>query len=173
MSSATSNGYSAVRAERQVSMRYDVFIRALESSLGVTRPELVPSDPSKLSQQEARKLFESFVGSSGFSLFQKLDHGFLRQVFANRPGRVALYFIGNGLIAVEMTKHDARAGLYVPLRLLVEEVSDSLLRLTYDLPSAAMAQFHRPDIDSVARQLDEKFERLIESAASAGRGGKG
>jgi hypothetical protein len=57
---------------------------------------------------------------------------------------------GNALIAVQMTTHDARAGLYVPLRLFVQEIAKSRVMVTYDLPSATMIQ--RPLIKNV--QLD-------------------
>jgi hypothetical protein len=40
-----------------------------------------------------------------------------------------------------MTKHDPRVGLYVPLRLFVQELAPARVLATYDLPSAALGQF--------------------------------
>ena len=64
-----------------------------------------------------------------------------------------------------MTKHDARAGLYVPLRLFVQEIAEGRVLITYDLPSALMAQFSSKEIDAVARGLDAKVERVLQEAA--------
>ena len=109
------------------------------------------------------------VGPLDFTLFQKLDHGGLLTALAGRPSRAMTYVFGNALIAVEMTRHDARAGLYVPLRLFVQEIGAQRVGVTYDLPSAAMAQFESPAIDEVARALDGKVERLLAETIARAR----
>jgi phytoene/squalene synthetase len=60
-----------------------------------------------------------------------------------------------------MTTFDARAGLYVPLRLFAQEIAKGRVLVTYDLPSATMMQFGVPAIDDVARSLDDKVQRLL------------
>jgi len=65
-----------------------------------------------------------------------------------------------------MTTHDARAGLYVPLRLFVQEIANSRVMVTYDLPSATMMQFGVPAIDDVARSLDDKVQRLLDETVT-------
>jgi uncharacterized protein (DUF302 family) len=70
-----------------------------------------------------------------------------------------------------MTKHVARAGRYIPLRLFVEAVASDRVRVTYDLPSSLMAPFGSADVNVVARGLDEKVERILaETARVAGQG---
>jgi uncharacterized protein (DUF302 family) len=61
-----------------------------------------------------------------------------------------------------MTRHVARAGLYVPLRLFVEAIDDDRVRITYDLPSSLMAEFGSPEVNNVARGLDEKVKRILD-----------
>ena len=68
-----------------------------------------------------------------------------------------------------MTKHDARAGLYVPLRLFAQETAEGRARVTYDRPSSLLAPFGSPEIDAVARGLDAKVERLMREAAAGAR----
>jgi uncharacterized protein (DUF302 family) len=102
-------------------------------------------------------------------LFQKLDHGGILTAVASRPTRAMTYVFGNALIAVEMTKHDPRTGLYMPLRLFVQEVAPQRVLVTYDRPSAAMAQFSSPAIDEVARGLDHKVERLLAATVERAR----
>jgi hypothetical protein len=79
------------------------------------------------------------------------------------------YVFGNALIAVEMTKHVTRAGLYVPLRLMVEAIDGPRVRVTYDLPSSLMAPFGSGDVNTVARGLDEKVERILDESSKAAR----
>ncbi len=73
-----------------------------------------------------------------------------------------------------MTRHVARAGLYVPLRLFVEAIDHDRVRITYDLPSSLMAAFGSPAVNDVARGLDEKVKRILDEAwkvADQGRRG--
>jgi uncharacterized protein (DUF302 family) len=157
--------YQGVRRERSFATDYDRFTGALEAHLGVMNVGALATLPGQ-SLAEARKTLQSFVGPSGFSLFQKLDHGGLLTALAGQPTRAQLYVVGNALIAIEMTKHVASAGLYVPLRLLVRERGPSLVSVDYDLPSAVLAQFGSPAVDAVARSLDDKIEELLAAAAA-------
>jgi hypothetical protein len=59
------------------------------------------------------------------------------QHLTGRRCEATTYVFGNALIAIEMTRHVARAALYVPLRLFVEAIADDRVRVTYDLPSDA------------------------------------
>src|SRR5439155_6932144 len=86
----------------------------------------------------------------------------LRAAIAGKPTQATTYVFGNALITVQMTTHDARAGLYVPLRLFVHEIANSRVMVTYDLPSATIMQFGVPAIDDVAHSLDDKVERLLD-----------
>ena len=64
-----------------------------------------------LSAQAARQTLLSFVGPLDFTLFQQLDHGAVVIALVGRPCEVITYVFGNALVAVEMTRHVARAGL--------------------------------------------------------------
>lgn len=160
--------YQASRHETFIEVSYAAFTRAFEELLGridVT----VFTEISTVGADAARVKLASVVGPLDFALFQKLDHGGILTALTARPTRAITYVFGNALIAVEMTKHDARAGLYVPLRLFVQEVGPDRVLLTYDLPSAAMAQFESPAIDEIARSLDRRVERLIEETIKRAR----
>jgi uncharacterized protein (DUF302 family) len=122
------------------------------------------SNVATQSPQAARAKLASFVGPLDFTLFQKLDHGGLLTALTGKPTRATTYVFGNALIAFEMTKHDGRVGLYVPLRLFVQELGERRVLVTYDLPSSTMAQFASPEVDAVARSLDQKVRRLLEEA---------
>ncbi len=137
------------------------FTRAFESLLG-RMPVGALDDLPLLSREAARARLASFVGPLDFALFQKIDHGRIVTALTGRPCEATTYVFGNALIAIEMTKHVARAGLYVPLRLFVEAVASDRVRVTYDLPSSLMAPFGSADVNKVAHRLDEKVERLLD-----------
>ena len=160
--------YQANRQERSFGISYATFTKAFEALLGRMDVAML-ADLATLGPDAARARLGSAVGALDFALFQKLDHGGLLTALAAKPTRAITYVFGNALIALEMTKHDARVGLYVPLRLFVQEVGPDRVRVTYDLPSATMAQFESAAIDEIARSLDHKIERLLDATVARER----
>ena len=140
------------------------FARAFESLLERMPVEAFDELPS-LSPEAAREKLASFVGPLAFVLFQKIDHGRIVTALTGRRCEATTYVFGNALIAIEMTKHVARAGLYVPLRLFVEAIAGDRVRVTYDLPSSLMAPFGSADVNEVAHRLDAKVERLLDATS--------
>jgi uncharacterized protein (DUF302 family) len=173
MSTHTERKFEVTQIEMNLETSHADFTRAFESVLGRMPVESLGDLPS-LSPQAARERLASFVGPFDFTLFQKIDHGAIVTVLAGRHCEATTYVFGNALIAVEMTKQVARAGLYVPLRLFVEAVASGRVRVTYDLPSSLMAPFGSTDVNGVARGLDEKVERILAATARvAGQGRRG
>jgi uncharacterized protein (DUF302 family) len=160
--------YQADRRETFFDVSYASFTTAFEALLGRTDVAAF-TEITSTHADAARAKLAAAVGPLDFSLFQKLDHGGILTAVASRPTRAMTYVFGNALIAVEMTKHDPRTGLYVPLRLFVQEVAPQRVLVTYDRPSAAMAQFSSPAIDEVARGLDHKVERLLAATVERAR----
>ena len=158
--------YQATREERAFDISYSAFTRNFEALLGRMDVAML-GELARLGADAARARLAAVVGPLDFALFQKLDHGGLLTALADKPTRATTYVFGNALIAVEMTKHDARVGLYVPLRMFVQEVEPERVRVTYDLPSATMAQFDSPAVTEVARTLDRKIDRLLAAVIAA------
>ena len=150
-------------ASSALDVSYDGFTRALDSRLGK-----MPSDAGLAARSPAQVLetLASFVGPSGFVLFQKIDHGGLLTVLGGKSTQAATYVFGNALIAIEMTKIDPRAGLYVPLRMFVRGIGSRQIELTYDLPSALLGQFGSSTITTVAESLNRKVDQLVSDCAS-------
>jgi len=158
--------YEAIQVAWDLDVSYADFTRAFESLLGRMDAAAL-SDLPQLPSELARTRLASFVGPVDFALFQKLDHGAIVASLYGRHARAMTYVFGNALIAVEMTKHVLRAGL--PLRLFVEEVGETEVRVTYDLPSSLIATFGSAEADAVARGLDQKVERLLRETLSRAR----
>jgi uncharacterized protein (DUF302 family) len=101
----------------------------------------------------------------GLMIFGAQDHGALLAI-AGTPRKAKRYHIGNPLIALQMTQHDIRAGLYAPLTVLVYEMGPSTVRVEFDRPSSLFGQFENPAATRVATELDTKLCKAIETAAS-------
>lgn len=128
----------------------------------ITAYQTLLIDPENKSTIE--RVIGTQEGSSGFMIFATYDHGSLLNI-KGTPRKAKQYVVGNPLIATRMTEHDIRAALYAPLRLLVYEDAGSKLHVEYDLPSTLFGQFHNPEVDAVAKALDQKLEELVESSA--------
>lgn len=78
-----------------------------------------------------------------------------------------MYTIGNPLIAQRMLRHDLRAGLNVPLRLLVlEDEERAGTRILYHLPSSIIAISGNSKLTEAAEDLDGRLERFVSMIVS-------
>src|SRR5258708_6371080 len=102
--------YEVSQVEFTVGVSYADFARAFESLLGRMDAQVL-TDLPQMSARKARAKLQTFVGPLEFSLFQKIDHGAIVASLYGRHAEAMTYVFGNALIAVEMTKHDLRAGL--------------------------------------------------------------
>ena len=140
---------------------FESFTQALEESLGRFDYSLfkdIETDP-----RSVEKRLKASAGEEGLMLFNVQEHGKLLNIVTS-PRKAKQYVLGNPLIAVTMTRHDIRAGLYAPLRVLVYEADDRSTRIEFDQPSSLFGQFDNPEVTIVARSLDTKLANLIKKA---------
>jgi len=72
--------------------------------------------------------------------------------------------VGNPLIMARMARTVPDAAAYAPVTLLVDERADGV-HLAYDLMASLIDPYRGAAADVVARELDAKTERLLETAA--------
>ena len=140
---------------------FQTFTHNIESLLGRFDQDVfkrLEEDP-----QSVEEHIKKMAGEEGLMLFDVQDHGKLLQLLVISK-RAKQYVIGNPLIAMQMTRHDIRAGLYAPLRVLVYELDENSIQIEYDLPSSLFGQFHNSKVTEITRSLDHKLERLIEKS---------
>src|SRR5262249_33833108 len=116
----------------EVRTGFGLFTQNLETLLGRFDPSLYEhfeSDPAG-----SQKRLEEATGEQGLLLFSVQAHAKLLNL-VGAPRKARQYTLGNPLIAMTMTQHDIRAGLYAPLRMLVYEADDRSVKVEYDLPS--------------------------------------
>jgi uncharacterized protein (DUF302 family) len=145
----------------KINADYERFIRSIERLLGRFDDSLyegIETAPDKV-----RERIEKAAGEEGLMLFTIREHGMLL-ILSGGMRKARQYVIGNPLTAVTMTRHDIRAGLYAPLRILVYEAEDRSTRVEYDLPSSLFGQFNDPEVTVIAQSLDKKLANVIKKA---------
>jgi uncharacterized protein (DUF302 family) len=135
---------------------------ALETRLG-----RLDSDILRLLREnkvdELRAALEKLAGRDGLAIHYVAAHGDWLILNGGRRNGI-VYYIGNVLSAVAMTRQNFGAGLYAPLRVAVYE-DENGTTFEYDKPSTLFAQFHDPKIDEVSHSLDDRLAALLAAVA--------
>lgn len=159
---STSRLVNVTHTTLDIRVGFDLFTQHFESLLGRYDPsvsKLFATDPSAA---EARLV--QMEGEQGLMIFTVQNHGALLAL-AGGPGHAKRYHVGNPRIALQMTKHDIRTGLYAPLSLMVYEPTPGLVRVEFDEPSTLLGQFDNADVAVVGHALDGKLLTVITHAA--------
>src|SRR5262249_35710938 len=119
---------------------FERFTEALEKILGHL-PKDFEQDLGTRPQLAVQRV-KSTAGDHDLMIVSVFDHGAVLNVKGARTN-AKLYLIGNPLTATDMTKHDIRAALYAPIRVLVYEPRAGQTSVEYDLPSSLVGQFGR------------------------------
>ena len=136
---------------------YEAFTKNIEHVLNRLEPgwsKKVATNPTFV-----KKLLNGVAGETGLMIFGDQQHGQLLML-EGISQKAVQYTIGNPLTALEMTRHDIRAALYAPVRMIVYEDKDRQVYAEYDLPSSQFGQFGS-EVLSIARGLDKKLEEAI------------
>lgn len=80
---------------------------------------------------------------------------------ANAPVRSTEYLIGNHVIAESMFRHDPRALLYAPLRMLVWSDGDGNAVFSMHRPSDEFGSLGVPEVTKVGQDLDRYVVGLL------------
>ncbi len=150
----------------EVDADFESFTKNLERSLGRFDDSMYKG--LETDHAIVRKRLEQAAGEEGLMLFTIRDHGKLLNI-RGAPKKAKQYVLGNPLIAIKMTQHDIRAGLYAPLRMLVYEADDRSTRVEYDQPSSLFGQFDVPEVTAIAKSLDMKLTNVIKKAEMASK----
>jgi uncharacterized protein (DUF302 family) len=93
-------------------------------------------------------------------VYGKIDATELFSLAGHRT-RAIEYLIGNHVIAETMFRHDARALLYAPLRMLVYSDDAGNAIFTMDQPGPAFGSLGIDDVSKVGKGLDHKVVNLL------------
>jgi hypothetical protein len=93
-------------------------------------------------------------------VYAKIDATELFSLAGHRT-RAIEYLIGNHVIAETMFRHDAKALLYAPLRMLVYTDGDGNAIFTMDQPGPAFGSLGIDEVSKVGKGLDRKVVNLL------------
>src|SRR5215469_14278625 len=147
---------------------FERFTAALEKMLGHFPWDVQPDFIARPGVAEQR--IEGAEGAESLMIFSVFDHGAALNL-VNARTNAKQYLIGNPLTAASMTRHDIRAALYAPLRVLVFEPHSGRTIVEYDQPSSQFGQFGSDDVTKVALEDDASLERVLAQAAELSRRG--
>jgi uncharacterized protein (DUF302 family) len=146
----------------EIPIAYDILTAHLERILG--RFDHAVQDLFAKDPEAAAERIEAMAGEQGLMIFWTMNHGALLALDGGAR-KAKRYLIGNPLIALQMTKHDIRAGLYAPLTALVYALDASTVCVEFDRPSSLFGQFGDQAVTEIGLSLDQKLTRAIEIAA--------
>ena len=136
--------------------KFDDVKAALESLV----PDLDPSVAEALKGGDHDAVRSLQEHGPKLYLFVTRDHGNLLEI-VGRPRKAYQYEIGNQITASQMTRHDIRACLYAPLRIVLFENDQGRAIFEYDKPSSLFGQFGIEEVTKVARELDEALQSVL------------
>jgi len=157
---------SIVHLTVDLDVAYDRFIQHFENILGRFDPAIASTFAHE--PQLADERLKQMEGEQSLMVFFSQNHGGLFLLLGQQR-KAMRYTLGNPRIAIQMTRHDIGAGLYVPLTILVHETDQKSTRIVFDKPSSLLNQFAIPEISEIAKELDLKLEKVIEKAAQLSR----
>src|SRR5262249_36497070 len=107
---------------------------------------------------------QAAIGSSELMEFARFDAGeVLRKERDGQGPKILRLVVGNPLIMKEMAKIVPDAASYAPVTILVDERADGV-HLSYDSMASLIAPYGSQAALAVAKHLDAKVERLLETA---------
>ena len=151
--------FDGVRVRFDSAKSYDELVAALLADIGEQAVPINDFATATDGWDSYRERVESYVGPSGFMLFDLIDHGaWITKAGIDR--KVLRVILGNPLIAITMLRHDVTAGLFAPVEVLLLDEDDDRSSLTYVKPSSLMVIEPNPELLSAAEDLDAKLAAL-------------
>lgn len=142
-------------------------IKALEASVGHPNMSALMSEiVAAKSYGELEKIVQGVTGVSGLMEFVRYDLGaVVRKANGETAAQSVRFLIGNPLVMKQMVEHVPDAGSYAPVTILVDERQGGV-QLSYDRMASFLAGYRNEAALRVARDLDEKVERILIAAAA-------
>ncbi len=153
--------HGMTRIDIETGIAFDRFIEALEKAappLDQTALERITAAGGNWDDVRAAAAENA---PNGLITYAKIDvRGYFPIAGHHTPA--VEYLIGNHVIAETMFRHDPRAMLYAPLRMLVYGDADGSAIFTMDQPGPAFGSLGIAEVADVGIDLDRKVMNLLE-----------
>jgi uncharacterized protein (DUF302 family) len=145
---------------------FDVVVASVEEAIG--RPNMIEftaNMAAAASYEEVQKVVQDSVSEIGLMEFIRLDHGaVLAKAGVTGNVKSVRLIMGNPLIMQSMTRLVPDAASYAPVTVLIDQRRDGV-HLSYDEMASYLAPYGNAEALKIARDLDAKVKRLLESAS--------
>jgi uncharacterized protein (DUF302 family) len=116
-----------------------------------------------------RKGLEAYVDQvsapSKFSIFWEMDQGPAMRL-AGIPIESKFYLVGNAVVARDLFRYTAAAGLGAPVRVCVSQRDGEETRIDLDQATAFFSQFPETGPSQVPKLLDTEMVKVFQDAAA-------
>jgi uncharacterized protein (DUF302 family) len=155
--------HDMTRVDIATGLAFDEFVAALEKAAPpFDRPALQQIVAQGGNWDDVRAAVTKNAPNE-LMIYAKIDATELLGVAGHRI-RAIEYLIGNHVIAETMFRHDPKALLYAPLRMLVYSDADGNAIFTMDRPSAAFGSLGIAEVTKVGAGLDRKVVNVLRVA---------
>ena len=115
--------------------------------------------------EEMQTVVRGSISEVGLMEFMRLDHGaVLAKAGVEGDPKSVRLIMGNPLIMQSMARLVPDAGSYAPVTVLIDQRPDGA-HLSYDEMASFLAPYGKAEALRIARDLDAKVKRVLESAS--------
>jgi uncharacterized protein (DUF302 family) len=145
---------------------FEVVVASVEEAIG--RPnmgEFAAKMAAAKTYEEMQTVVRGSISENGLMEFMRLDQGaVLAKAGVDSDLKSVRLIIGNPLIMQLMARLVPDAGSYAPVTVLIDQRADGV-HLSYDEIASFLAPYGNADALRIARDLDAKIKRVLESAS--------
>lgn len=148
------------RIDIATGVEFDEFIRAFEKAAPNFDPATVRQIVERGGSWDDVLAAAAINAPNDLMVYAKID-GLPLLGLAGHATKATEYLLGNHTIAETMFRHDPKALLYAPLRLLIHADADGNAVFSMDQPSAAFGSLGIAEVTKVGESLDRKVVNLL------------
>ena len=152
--------HSMTRVDIPTGIAFDEFLAAFEDAAPVYDVAHIQQISDSGATWDDVRAAVAANAPNELMVYAKVDPG-RQMAVAGHHIKAVEYLLGNHTIAETMFRHDPRALLYAPLRVLVYSDPDGNAIFTMDRPSTAFASLGIPEVTAVGESLDRKVAALL------------
>ena len=148
------------RIDIATGLKFDDFVAAFEKAAPDFDPDSVRQIVERGGTWDDVLAAAAINAPNELMVYAKID-GLSLLGLAGHTTKAVEYLLGNHTIAETMFRHDPKALLYAPLRLLVYADADGNAVFSMDQPSAAFGSLGIAEVTEVGEGLDRKVVNLL------------
>ena len=144
---------------------FDAVVAAVEAGIGKPNmSEFAARTAAASTFAEMQAVVHASISDIGLMEFMRLDHGaVLAKAGVEGGPKMVRLIMGNPLIMQSMARLVPDAGSYAPVTVLIDQRADGV-HLSYDEMASFLSPYGNAEALIIARDLDAKVKRLLESA---------